>query len=197
MIIAACPIASKNKQEHRHYYELYSYKVRMITMVSNIMFFRHGKAQDKDSSKPDSQRHLTQSGIEKLKAEMSGFVLLLPKSQNMQTWASPLSRSLETAEIINSYLKTEIIVFDFISTGDYDELINRLHSSTCNTVIIVGHEPWLGNWTNNMTKCPLPYKKGSCALIKPDASFSRFDIAWFVQPETLLNLKLNQKGGFL
>jgi phosphohistidine phosphatase len=166
----------------------------MMYMVDNIVLFRHGKAQDKGSSIPDEFRQLTEEGIVSLQSEMIGLMNMLPEDLNIQIWASPLKRSLETAEIIDSYLKSQnIIIYDFIGSGAYSALINELRTCSKDMVLIAGHEPWLGDWSKRMTGCQLPFKKGAAALLKPDSSFDKFDISWFLQPYALAELSCKIK----
>ncbi|MBF7097757.1 SixA phosphatase family protein [Alkalibacter mobilis] len=159
-------------------------------MLENIVFFRHGKAQEKVSKIEDTKRHLTEEGKELLETEMKGLMLMMPDDPAMQIWASKLDRSRETAEIIKQHIGKEILVFDFINTGNYKDMITSLKACPVNSVLIVGHEPWLGDWSKKMTGCRLPFKKGAGAMFKPDTDFEKFSISWFVQPQGLSNLGL-------
>lgn len=159
-------------------------------MSQQLWLFRHGTAEKKSSSKNDATRALTKTGREEIERSAPHLRYLLPSSQSLFLWSSPLTRALQTAQTLSKALGAiEIEEKDFIAMGDLTSLTQELAALPADyTVIVVGHEPSLSEWTESLTGAALPFGKGACAAfnIKQDATA---DLLWFHQSESLQQLK--------
>lgn len=158
-------------------------------MKQQVWLFRHGIAERKNKDKEDYDRALTPKGKKELEATIPNLRYLLDTQYPVFIWSSPLTRAYETAEMISQALgNSEIRQKEFIAAGDIHLLTEELESLPKeSTVIVVGHEPALSVWTEQLTGVSLPFDKGSCAAIQvKDASES--DLLWFHQPQSLKKL---------
>ncbi|NLO37541.1 MAG: histidine phosphatase family protein [Clostridiaceae bacterium] len=157
-----------------------------------LIFFRHGIAEDLKPDTTDAERHLTVRGIHRLRDELPGFKRLLDRSAPLAVWSSPLCRALETAQILADEIgSVKVRTVPAILDGDLGELLRfaaYLEPST--QLIVVGHEPTLGLWSQALTGITLPFKKAAAAAIEwMDSQVPHGQLVWFCQPRTLRRLK--------
>ena len=160
----------------------------------NLVLLRHGPAETHSSEKDDADRHLTGAGRAKMKKSLRGLCSILhlrPKDTSVLIWHSPLLRSAETALILSEMLSLSAEAKDFIAEADLQPLLDaaaRLDDTR--TLIIVGHEPYLSQWSAVLTGLPLPFKKGAAAAIKIDPGHPLTgQLGWFLQPAALRDLQ--------
>lgn len=129
---------------------------------------RHGKAQDREPGLPDEERSLTTKGRTRVREVGRGLACGFVELRNVKIWASPLARAKETADIIASVLQVDTVVLHpAIATGDLEELATALQQEPENaSIIIVGHEPFLGQWITAMTNAVVPFKTATVAAVK-------------------------------
>lgn len=162
---------------------------RMSSMSRQLWLFRHGIAEKKSSSKNDAERTLTKQGRKEVERSAPHLRYLLDLKKPVYLWSSPLTRALQTAEILAESLgNSDIIQKEFIAAGDLKLLLQELEKmpETC-TVIIVGHEPSLSDWAESLIGASLPFGKGSCACFNMQETASA-DLLWFHQSESLQTL---------
>ncbi len=135
-------------------------------MTGNIILFRHAKAEAQNTGTDDHTRALTEEGVEHLKNSVDFLRSVIRPNQEIHIWTSPSLRAVQTAEIISEGLGiTDILQFEFIRNGDFSDLENELSIlSPSKTVIIVGHEPHLRDWSEKICGYQVPFKKsaGAC-----------------------------------
>lgn len=136
--------------------------------MMELILIRHGKAQKRGSVFPDRKRKLVTKGINQLNQDIPYLNHHLKSRKKIYLWSSSILRAMETAEIIKNICGiNEIVVQDFIGLGDFDGLSRKLKQmNEASTVIIVGHEPDLSEWTCKITKNNVAFKKGAAALIE-------------------------------
>lgn len=126
-----------------------------------LIFLRHGKAIERGEM-PDSERYLTDKGIELLEENLPYMGEYLG-DEKVFIWSSPLKRAQETAKILKKFISDyDYSEHDFIATGKIDFLIEELKKlESKSVVVVVGHEPSLSVWTFKLTGENLDMKKGS------------------------------------
>lgn len=160
-------------------------------MKIQLVLVRHGKAEDRTLFKDDAARPLTAAGEQELMDIMPHLRLFVPSNQDIRIWSSPLPRAVQTAAILADIFKSPpVSVYDFISQGDWAALADELVKiQPPLTVIIVGHEPHLSEWSDLISGCQLPFKKGAAAGYKLTSLYPlEGDLRWFVQPGVLKKL---------
>jgi phosphohistidine phosphatase SixA len=162
-----------------------------------IILVRHGKADNSEDTMDDTKRSLTPDGRKKLQKTLPSLGLLIKNMDKAQIWTSPLDRAVQTAEIIARLFNLQDIQqYDFIRSGDFAGFTDALAGVKASaTIIVVGHEPSLGEWAQQLCGLALPFKKGAAAGISVGKlNPLESELLWFFQPqpigrlsETLLN----------
>lgn len=151
-----------------------------------LLLIRHGKAEERGSVRLDCDRRLVPKGIKKLKRDFPYFADYLKDRKKVVLWSSGIMRAMETAEIIRDICKIEKIeVCDFIETGDFEELADRLKQMEEEiSVIIVGHEPYLSQWCDDICKKKVHFRKGATVSIKILSKEKMAGkVQWIAQPK--------------
>ena len=159
-------------------------------MIIDLILLRHGIAEDVSSDNLDASRRLTEKGKKKLQDNLPVLLPFIDSDNQIEIWTSPLTRAKETAEILLPLIKPAELVFcDFVAHGDYQNFwasLDKLDDNKKCTIIIVGHEPYLSNWSSELCGLRLPFRKGAAAGIKlntRDAVDS--ELKWFLQPKEM------------
>jgi len=134
--------------------------------MKELILIRHGKAEKRGTVFPDRNRRLVLKGINQLNKDIPFLGKYLKNKQAVYLWSSGITRAIETARIIKDICNIDKIeTCEFIETGDYDELTDKLSKTEDNcTIIVVGHEPDLSEWTYRFCEKNVIIKKG-CALL--------------------------------
>jgi len=152
-----------------------------------LILIRHGKAEDRQET-DDHLRKLTAEGKKRLNRTLPSLGLFIRNPDKAQIWTSPLIRAVQTADILaRTFGIPDVRQHEFIGDGDYAQLtaaLSDVRSSA--TVIIVGHEPHLSDWSRQLCGVPLPFKKGAAACIHLDLTdMNAGELLWFFQPQPL------------
>jgi len=160
-----------------------------------LILIRHGQAEDRLDSQPDEERNLTKDGRKILTASMTGYGCFLKTRNAPFIWSSPLNRALQTAEMIASAIGVvSVSQYACIGSGDFEAFVKVLSEMdfdrTDDSLIIVGHEPWLSHWSRQLCGIILPFKKGAAAGFRFDPRAPReSELLWFAQPRILRRMK--------
>jgi phosphohistidine phosphatase len=156
-----------------------------------LILVRHGKAEERNEEHDDSTRALTADGRKKLLKTLPALRGLIRSPAKIQIWSSPLTRAAETADIMAGILGLQLIVcHDFIADGNYDALLAALAEvKSSETIMIFGHEPTLGLWSQALSGHQLMFKKGAAAGFAIDSLDPvSADLLWFIQPQAMQRL---------
>jgi phosphohistidine phosphatase len=132
-----------------------------------LVFFRHGIA-DPDVT-PDSERPLTEEGRRKTRAAAEGLSKLEIPFDKIFT--SPWRRAAQTAAIIAEVLSSgaPMELPELAGNRSVKELLDALARRNAGHVLLVGHQPLLGNTVAHLLgaegKCEVNLRKsGGCAV---------------------------------
>jgi phosphohistidine phosphatase len=139
-----------------------------------LYLVRHAIAVDREAPGivSDAARELTAEGMQKMRRNAAALRQLGVKLSEI--WTSPLLRARQTAEILSEGLGEQTpvhIVKPLEPNGHFEELLARLdENSTLDAVALVGHEPFLGEFSSFLIGGPrnlsIPFKKGGVACIE-------------------------------
>jgi phosphohistidine phosphatase len=161
----------------------------------NLYILRHAIAVEKLEWKgSDSDRPLTKEGTRKMKKAAKGIRRLDTKLDWILT--SPYRRAYDTAKIVAKELKLKKrvkITQMLASDGDPKALIRHLrqHFRTWESVMIVGHEPYLGQLTGVLVaghkEAGLQQDKGGISkLVAAPLSYEQCaHLEWFISSKIL------------
>jgi len=106
-----------------------------------ILLFRHGIAED-SSPHGDGARRLTKEGIEKTNEAARGLARIIDRPEVLFT--SPLTRAVQTADILADALDVKPQTMPALASGSADAVLREVRKVEESFIILVGHEPMLG-----------------------------------------------------
>jgi len=153
-----------------------------------IVLLRHGPAEKSNSGIPDAERQLTGQGLALMNKSLPGVSCFLDRQSGIRIWSSPFRRAAQTADCLAGFIPgASLDLHDFLIAGDFREFhrnLAGLPEETC--LIVVGHEPWLGEWAETLCGCHLPFAKGAAAAVRIDPRLQEEGrLLWFAQPDAL------------
>lgn len=151
-----------------------------------VCLMRHGKAEPYRDDRDDSGRALTSRGIQDVR-DMASLVRRWWPDGTTRIWTSPLVRACQTAEIMSQSLQPAAIRTDrFIGDGDLSGLYEELRAlPDADTLLIVGHQPYLDQWTAAWTGAPARFKTASLALFSYDpydGAYGKGKLLFYLHP---------------
>jgi phosphohistidine phosphatase len=164
--------------------------------MMELYLIRHGLAAERGTYANDDDRPLTDDGIRRTKRVAKRLHELEIKFDLIQT--SPLVRARQTANILHSVGLSKKLEesADLKPEGPLENWLNWLQSwrqGSGQSLAIVGHEPDLGNWTEQLVwgeaRQHLVVKKaGVIGLLLPDGSpIGQSQLFWLTPPRLLLD----------
>jgi phosphohistidine phosphatase len=164
----------------------------------NLLIIRHGPAGDSAAweaeGRDDRLRPLTPEGTKQMRKAASGLAVLVPDLPLLAT--SPLTRAVETAEIVAAEYRCEIVPLEALAPGhDPEDALGWLRKQEPDlTVGLVGHEPHLstlvGYLLTGKRASFVDLKKGGACLLEMTAPLQpgRGALAWLLTPSVLRRL---------
>lgn len=136
-------------------------------MIHELFILRHGIAVEVGTpGYTEETRELTPEGIEKMILATQGMKRLGIEFDAL--FASPLKRAQQTAEIVKKYLpfQGKIETEELLCPGSSLPLfLKKLSLRKEKRFMIVGHEPTLSQWAQNLLGC----ERGNSILLKKGA----------------------------
>ncbi|MBX7044853.1 MAG: phosphohistidine phosphatase SixA [Ignavibacteria bacterium] len=156
-----------------------------------IYLIRHGEAIDHETNsvKSDEYRFLTVKGrmtTRKVAKNLKDELSLADK-----IFTSPLTRAVQTAEIIATTIKfkNDVEIVNELKIGSSISKIIELitEHSAMNVIVLVGHEPMMGMLVHALSdkKDFYNFKKSGVCLIDFDVKKEQGAYKWFLNPKTL------------
>lgn len=151
-----------------------------------ICLMRHGKAELYRDGQDDSGRVLTSRGIQDVR-DMAALARKWWPGGTTRIWTSPLIRACQTADIMSQSLQPAAIRTDcYIGDGDLSGLYEELKAlPEMDTLLIVGHQPYLDRWTEAWTGSSAGFKTASMALVSYDpydGNFGKGKLLLYLHP---------------
>jgi len=160
-----------------------------------IYVLRHGIAVNRGTPgyKKDSDRPLTPEGEEKLHQIAKAMLAMELKFDLILS--SPYLRSKQTAQLVAAELDEEITLTDLLTPdGNPLELIRELNDEKPQSVLLVGHEPYLSGLISVLvtgeSKASIELKKGGlCKLSADRVAYGQCaTLNWLLTPKQLRSL---------
>ncbi len=154
-----------------------------------LYIIRHAAAVEGSDTLQDEWRYLTEKGRLTAEKMSSSIAKIGPKPR--LTISSPLTRSIQTAEIMaaNACRKNVVVTSSLLLPGaDVGQLI--AHIKTCGDakrVMLVGHEPQLGLLVARLSgreDKAITLKKGACVAFEfnPGKDYKPAVFNWYLEP---------------
>lgn len=139
-----------------------------------LLVVRHAQAEDRAEfarhCRDDAQRPLTARGQKRMAVASIGLRRLVKKLDELGS--SPLTRALQTAEILGQTYKSDVpVVAELSPSKPVSSVLRWLKRHDAeSTIALVGHEPQLGlliSWLmSGLDEPMLELKKGAAALLE-------------------------------
>ena len=159
-------------------------------MVRELIFVRHGKAEERSENLPDSDRKLTHNGEQELKTMFKVLGPYLAGRKKVKIWSSRLERAVQTANMLSGEVGNAHVTFHkFVADGDFENLSKEVaRAKGAKLLVIVGHEPYLSDWTEKITGVrPPEFIKGAALSIKIDkVKPLQGELHWQLKPENYI-----------
>lgn len=156
--------------------------------MQDLLLIRHAEAEEQSLPQGDATRRLTAHGEQQAHALASVFRgFSLPPDTEL--WYSPKERTRQTAAALQSVLpKLPAIAQPALADGDFPMLQAEWEARGISALILVGHQPFLGDWTALLTGVHLPVSKASLIWLRQGPA--RMYLAAFLRVDALAILGL-------
>lgn len=136
-------------------------------MEKELIFIRHGIAEDFSKEGDDYHRRLTERGQRRLQKNFPVLRHFQEEKRRYRILSSPLLRAKETSEILREVMGfEEEILFDLlVAEGHLHKLFHRALALKEESLYVVGHEPILSDWVYHLTGDFRPFKKGEAVSV--------------------------------
>ncbi len=131
-----------------------------------LMLMRHGMAEAPQAGQPDAERCLTKRGRAVLAQQTIGLARMDLQVQYL--CCSAFRRARETAELIGTTLNHTSEVHAALQPGAslYDMIEVWYAAGQPERMLVVAHQPSLGEWIWQLTGAQVVMRPGSLALIE-------------------------------
>lgn len=157
-----------------------------------ILLIRHAEAIDYETQtvRNDEWRFITPKGR---KTSLSVFKKLKDEFFSLEKiYASPHIRSIQTAEILATYLKFKFdveVVNELSPESPVEKVVEMIkRNSIFQTIALVGHDPMMTNLIGVLTggkTTNIEMKKSGVACIEYDVNLQKGEFQWYLNPKTL------------
>ena len=149
-------------------------------MVQTVVLIRHGEAKSKEFGQTDFERELTGKGKKALAKAYPRSLALVDVTDATELWMSPATRACQTADIANETLgiatRREL---SCLYEQDDEAFLQELRRSDADTVVVVGHIPFMEDMCATLCGQYLGFSTGAVAAVNTGKGIGR--LAWFVQ----------------
>ncbi len=151
-------------------------------MVKTLIVMRHGKAIQRATTGNDADRTLTRAGRRALKATLPQTVRLIDTSASIRILTSPYARARQTASLIVPLLNTKKpSVCLELATGDIESFLEKVNQCSEQTIVAVGHNPFIEQLAECLSTLSLTFEKGALASFRLMPPTTKGELIWFVQ----------------
>jgi phosphohistidine phosphatase len=150
----------------------------------DLILLRHAKADDRSPGLADEERKLTPKGRKRAQAAAKGLASYVRKDDQIEIWTSPALRSRQTAAILAETLGGLVTEHPAIYGGSLEELIARWRDHPADVIVVVGHEPHLSIWAQQLAGVTIPFKKCTAAGFTLHSADSA-TLEWYASPKIL------------
>ena len=153
--------------------------------MKTIIFVRHSIAEDLLEGMDDATRSLTEKGKKKLRKISPFLKQMIREFETVSIFSSNLKRSIQSAQILAKRLKRNYAGEQtFLQTGDAEALLDLIRDEDVECLILVGHQPYLSEFSENLSGLDLPFETCACACFSIDED--EFNLEWFTQPHWMM-----------
>lgn len=149
--------------------------------MKHIILIRHSQAEELLDGMDDATRSLTEKGKKKLRKISQFLKQMIRDYESVSIFSSELKRSIQSAQILAKKLNRNYAGEQtFLQTGDTEALLDLIREEEVECLILVGHQPYLSEFSENLSGLDLPFETCACACLSVDGD--EFNLEWYAQP---------------
>lgn len=149
--------------------------------MKHIILIRHSQAEDLLEGMDDAMRSLTGKGKKKLRKISPFLKQRIREYETVSIYSSNLKRSIQSARILAKRLNRNYAGEQtFLQTGDTEALLDLIRIEEVDCLILVGHQPYLSEFSEHLSGLDLPFETCACACFSVNED--EFNLEWFAQP---------------
>lgn len=146
--------------------------------MTTLLLLRHGIAEDPRPGQRDADRALTREGWAKTRAAMQGLVAR--GYTPTRGFSSPYRRAMETMVCLQEAagafpMETSLMLLPESRPPQADLWLRGLAAEADGVLVLVSHQPFLGELVFHLTGRSLEVKKASCTVIRWEDGAWRFE----------------------
>lgn len=142
-----------------------------------ILFVRHADAEPLKEGVSDAERTLTSKGHEQLIRRVSEIRSYFSMQGRVALWSSDYVRAVETARYFEESMSgVSLETYKFLRKNRVDRLRSHLKKCEADTVLIVGHNPMLEDWIEELSGERIKLRKMEAVCMETDGD--RGGILW-------------------
>lgn len=135
-------------------------------MLKKLVLVRHGKTEVASSTGRDIDRRLTSAGLRALEMEYPRTFQLLGQDPEVSIWCSPAVRALQTAGVVAEAVDAcGIDIHDSLYEQDLDAFLGELSEAEPETLVAVGHVPFMEDLAERLCGARLDFGTGSVMAV--------------------------------
>jgi phosphohistidine phosphatase len=148
-----------------------------------VFVMRHGEATS--FSVKDSDRELTDHG----RNEVASIIQRCANSFATvdEIWASPYTRTQQTAALVSVAINKKIITCDFLTPTKNPDKILKMLAAANKTILLVSHQPLVGTLVDKLADLESGrYRMSTAAIACIESELftvGNGELAWLYQPE--------------
>jgi phosphohistidine phosphatase len=124
---------------------------------------------------------LTEKGKKKLRKISPFLKQRIREFETVSIFSSNLKRSIQSARILAKCLNRNYAGEQtFLQTGDTEALLDLIRIEEVDCLILVGHQPYLSEFSEHLSGLDLPFETCACACFSVNED--EFNLEWFAQP---------------
>ena len=152
--------------------------------MKRLILFRHADAQPPKEDMDDSLRVLTAQGEKSIRMIEHAFSNILRSYESVAIITSEYKRAIQTGEMLAAMIDSSITATaSCIQDGDLDALMRIVDTYSQDTIVVVGHQPYLSDFAFELAGVSIPFEKAAAASFLLGSEYVRFE--WYVTSELL------------
>ena len=159
----------------------------------DLVLIRHAEAEEHSADDSDAGRRLTARG--EAQAAVVAGALRHFHLQDAEIWYSPKVRTRQTAAALQAELQASVYrPEEALISGDLARLRFAWEECLAEQVILVGHQPLLGDWIAQLAGIHLPIAKASVTFLRENPCSAQFQFLGHFRPELFAAANSSEKN---
>jgi hypothetical protein len=156
-----------------------------------VIFFHAGECKEKSDKNGNRVKLLTKRAERLTTAAAEGIFRLRPRKTKMEVWSNLVPHLAQSAQLIAEELEVKAKIVGAIGQENMGAVLKMLSEQAKEKcVLIVGENPYLGHWSNQLMGLELLLSNYSAAgfMVNP-AECTATEFLWFASEQALKRIR--------